>query len=131
VFYVPDTAFGGNWRVVQKFQHRHLWSVTETDAENHPGGSGLTYRDEDSMEDPMQAKEADVQTRLRRDRKRVLLDAAVVEKFKKRRAEVAGHDNEDDEQNMADPTMTQYCSDNEENGTARPVPCFNIEDDEY
>jgi hypothetical protein len=131
VFYVPDTAFGGNWRVVQKFQHRHLWSVTETDAENRPGGSGLTYQDEDSTEVPVQAKEVDVQTRLRRDRKRVLLDAAVVEQIKKRRVEVAGHDNEDDEQNMADPTMTQYCSDNEENGTARPVPRFNIEDDEY
>jgi hypothetical protein len=60
--------------------------VTETDVENRPGGSGLTYQDEDSTEVPVQAKEVDVQTRLRRDRKRVLLDAAVVEKFKKRRA---------------------------------------------
>jgi hypothetical protein len=105
--------------------------VTETDAENRPGGSGLTYQDKDSTEVPVQAKEVDVQTRLRRDQKCVLLDTAVVEKFKKRRAEVARHDNEDDEQNMADPTMTQYCNDNEENGTARPVPHFNIEDDEY
>jgi hypothetical protein len=102
--------------------------VTETDVENRPGGSGLTYQDEDSTEVPVQAKETNVQTRLRRDQKHVLLDAAVVEKFKKRRAEVAGHDNEDDEQNMDDPTMTQYCSGNEENGTARPVPRFNIED---
>jgi hypothetical protein len=61
----------------------------------------------------------------------VLLYGAVVEKIKKRRTAVAGHDNEDDEQNMADHTMNQYCSNNEENVTARPVPRFNIEDDEY
>jgi hypothetical protein len=49
---------------VQRFQHRHLWSVTETEVEKGPGGSGLTYQDDDSAEVSVQAKEANVQTRL-------------------------------------------------------------------
>ena len=68
VFYVPDTRFRGNWRVVQKFMHRHLWRVTETNGENAPGGGGLTYQDEiNGTEIPVQAREATVQTRVRRD----------------------------------------------------------------
>jgi hypothetical protein len=115
-FYVPDTDLGGNWRVVQKFQHRHLWSVAETELEKGPGG-GLTYQDEDATEVPMQNNEANVQTRLRRDRQRVLVDAAVVERIKKRRKEVVlGHDSEDGEHD--DATIFQYFSDNEENRTA-------------
>ena len=56
-----------------------------------------------------------MQTRLTRDRERVLVDATVVEKLKKRRQEpVDGHDSEDDEANGTDPTMYQYCSDDEE-----------------
>jgi hypothetical protein len=36
----------------------------------------------------------------------VLVDAAVVEKIKKRTKEVPGHDIEDNEENMVDPTMS-------------------------
>lgn len=28
---IPDTDLRGDWKVVQKFQHRHLWSVTENE----------------------------------------------------------------------------------------------------
>ena len=46
VFYVPDTDLRGNWQVVQKFQHRHLWSVKETEMEKGlNGGGGLTYQE--------------------------------------------------------------------------------------
>ena len=65
VFYVLDTYLGGSWRVVQKFQHRHLWSVTETEVEKDPcGGARLTYQDDDTPEVLVHAKEANVQTRL-------------------------------------------------------------------
>jgi hypothetical protein len=101
---------------VQKFEHRHLWYVEEAKLEKGPGG-GLTYQDEDATEVPMQSNEANVQTRLRRDRQRVLVDAAVVEIIKKRRKEVVhGHDNEDGEHD--DGAMFQYFSDDEENSTA-------------
>ena len=63
---------------------------------------------DDSMEVP-------VQSRVRRDRERVLIDAATVEGIKKRRKVVAdGHESEDEE-NMTDHTVLQYCSDDEEN----------------
>ncbi|KAK1615718.1 hypothetical protein QYE76_021235 [Lolium multiflorum] len=33
VFYVPDTSLKGKWQVVQKFHHRHLWSVKENEGD--------------------------------------------------------------------------------------------------
>jgi hypothetical protein len=123
VFYVPDTKYGGSWRVVQKFQHRHLWSVAETE-ERGPGDAGLTYQDDDAPHVPV-VEEGNVPNRLRRDCERVLVDAAVVEKLKKRRQEpVDGHDSEDDDR--TDPTMSQYCSDDE--GNRHRFPGFD--DDE-
>ena len=121
---MPDTKYGGSWRVVQKFQHRHLWSVAETE-ERGPGVVGLTYQDDEAPH--ILVEEGNVQTRLTRDRERVLVDATVVENLKKRRQEpVDGHDSEDDEGNMTDPTLFQYCSDGEDN--RQRVPGFD--DDE-
>ena len=31
VFYLPDTRLGKNWHVVQTFEHRHLYNVSETE----------------------------------------------------------------------------------------------------
>ena len=60
----------------------------------------------------------------------MLVDAATVEGIKKRRKVVAdGHESEDEE-NMTDHTMLQYCSDDEENRSGHRVPCFRINDDE-
>jgi hypothetical protein len=28
VFYLPDTRFGKNWQVVDRFEHRHLYNVS-------------------------------------------------------------------------------------------------------
>ena len=109
---MPDTYFHGNWQVVQKFQHRHLWSVKETEMEKGlNGGGGLTYQDDNTEEVPVQEKEPGVHTRLRRRRERVLLDASFVENIRKRKKE--GHEREDDE-NMVDDTVLQYCSDGED-----------------
>ena len=60
----------------------------------------------------------------------MLIDAATVEGIKKRRKVVAdGHESEDEE-NMTDHTMLQYCSDDEENRSGHRVPGFGINDDE-
>ena len=116
VFYLPDTRFHGNWRVVQNFQHRHLWRVTETETEveKGPGGGGLSYQDENSSEVPVQTHEATVQTRLRRDGQDcVRVAAAVVEGIKKKiKVVVDGHESDDA---ADDDTMLQYCSGDEEN----------------
>ncbi|KAE8809350.1 B3 domain-containing protein [Hordeum vulgare] len=75
--------------------------------------------DDDSMEVP-------VQSRVRRDRERVLIDAATVEGIKKRRKVVAdGHESEDEE-NRTDHTMLQYCSDDEENRSGHRVLGFEM-----
>ncbi|KAE8790737.1 hypothetical protein D1007_34945 [Hordeum vulgare] len=69
--------------------------------------------------------EVPVQSRVRRDRERVLIDAATVEGIKKRRKVVAdGHESEDEE-NRTDHTMLQYCSDDEENRSGHRVPGFD------
>lgn len=125
VFYVPDTLLKGNWQVVQIFQHRHLWTVTESEAGH--GVAGLSYQDDDSREAPVQDREGTVRTRLRRDQERVLVDAVVVEKMKKRRKEVVAEEIDDDEENRTDQTMYQYCSGDDENRTTNP-PVFD--DDE-
>ena len=127
VFYVPDTRFGGKWRVVQKFMHRHLWRVTEIDGENGPGGGGLTYQDEkNGSEILVQAREATVQTRLRRDQNdRVRVDAAVVQGIKKQRRVIV-----DEEEDGADDTMLQYCSDDGEDRTGHGGPRCGIDNDE-
>ncbi|KAE8813431.1 hypothetical protein D1007_09435 [Hordeum vulgare] len=68
--------------------------------------------------------EVPVQRRVRRDRERVLIDAATVEGITKRRKVVAdGHESEDEE-NMTDHSMLQYCSDDEENRSGHRVPGF-------
>ena len=102
--------------------------------EKGPGGSGLTYQDDDCTEVPVQASdesmEVSVQRRVRRDREHVLIDAATVEGIKKRRKVVAdGHESEDEE-NRADHTMLQYCSDDEKNRSGHRVPGFGIYEDE-
>ncbi|KAE8774460.1 hypothetical protein D1007_53165 [Hordeum vulgare] len=81
------------------------------------------------MEVPVQAGddsiEVMVQSRVRRDRERVLIDAATVEGIKKRRKVVAyGHESEDEE-NMTNHTMLQYYSDDEENRSGHRVPGFD------
>jgi hypothetical protein len=42
VFYLPGTDLRGKWQVVEKFQHRHLWSVVENELEKGVGGTGLS-----------------------------------------------------------------------------------------
>ena len=31
VFYLPDTKFGPNWQVVQTFEQRHLYNVSQSE----------------------------------------------------------------------------------------------------
>ncbi|XP_071680378.1 uncharacterized protein [Lolium perenne] len=107
VFYVPDTKLKGKWQVVQKFHHRHLWSVKEN--EQGPGVAGLSYQDEDSSQVPVQEKEGTARSRTRSDQERVLLEKVIVDKLKKRSKEVVPEEIEE-----VDQTMYQYCSDDDD-----------------
>jgi hypothetical protein len=112
VFYLPDTDLGGHWRVVQKFQHRHLWTVKESEVDKGPGGGSLSYQDDDTPEVPVLTREPTVETRSQRRREQMLVDAAVVERMRKRRKEVVDLQESDDE---VDHTVHQYCDDDEDN----------------
>nr|XP_051202323.1 uncharacterized protein LOC127315924 [Lolium perenne] len=107
VFYVPDTKLKGKWQVVQKFHHRHLWSVKEN--EQGPGVAVLSYQDEDSSQVPVQEKEGTAQSRTRSDQERVLLEKVIVDKLKKRSKEVVPEEIEE-----VDETMYQYCTDDDD-----------------
>lgn len=127
VFYLPDTRLKGHWRVVQLFQHRNLWCVTEKDAENGRGGSGLSYQDDNSRQVPVQEGDL-VQTRLRKENgsERLLVGASVREQMLRTRQEVDGDESEDDE----DETMDQYCSDGEPEDNGQQRRRTDINDDE-
>ncbi|KAK1610453.1 hypothetical protein QYE76_045348 [Lolium multiflorum] len=107
VFYVPDTKLKGKWQVVQKFHHRHLWSVKEN--EQGPGVAVLSYQDEDSSQVPVQEKEGTARSRTRSDQERVLLEKVIVDKLKKHSKEVVPEEIEE-----VDQTMYQYCSDEDD-----------------
>jgi len=49
VFYLQDTRYGGSWRVVQKFVHRHLWNVDENCSDEIPKGTALSYQDDECV----------------------------------------------------------------------------------
>jgi hypothetical protein len=48
VFYLPDTRFGKNWQVVQTFEQRHLYNVSQTEAVQY---NGPAYQDNDCCEE--------------------------------------------------------------------------------
>lgn len=113
VFYLQDTKFGGDWRVVQKFEHRHLWSVTEAETEKE-----LTYQDDDCTQCPVQENEPIPENLHADDGECHTVPASVVENARNQVDDVNCESDEDDE------TYMQYCSDNED----RAIP--EIDSDE-
>ena len=99
--------------------------MTEHQMEEGAGVRDLAYQDDESTEVPVQAKECNVQTRLRRDRERVLVDAAVVERIKKTRKEVVDVHESGDE----DETMLQYHSGDEDERVGHRNHGFDLDDE--
>ena len=48
VFYLPDTKLGDNWQVVQTFDHRHLYNVSETESAQY---NAPAYQEDQCCED--------------------------------------------------------------------------------
>ena len=46
IFYVNDTKLGKNWRVMQKFQHRHVFDVPEMQNDSMDISNDEVYQDE-------------------------------------------------------------------------------------
>jgi hypothetical protein len=61
VFYWQDIKNYGSWKIVQKFTHRHLWSVAENDIDERPSSSGLSYQDDTCVGFEVQVNEGDME----------------------------------------------------------------------
>jgi hypothetical protein len=53
VFYLPDTRFGKNWQVVQTFEHRHLYNVSQTETVQY---NGPAYQEDECCEEECMQK---------------------------------------------------------------------------
>ncbi|WVZ49373.1 hypothetical protein U9M48_000740, partial [Paspalum notatum var. saurae] len=115
VFYLEDTKHGGNWRVVQKFAHRHLWSVAENDSEELPNGVGLTYQDDECAGFPIQLNEGNLENEQPSVENCLNVDAREVEELRRQREE---EPQENESTDGEDETRWQYVSDGE--GTSTP-----------
>nr|XP_016474121.1 PREDICTED: uncharacterized protein LOC107795833 isoform X2 [Nicotiana tabacum] len=115
VFYIDDPKLGENWRIVLKFQDRHLYDVPEM--QNSETGNGETndevYQDV-SLESNSIVNDTDnMLSQLHRDDvDSVTLDASVIELEAQTEHEV-GYDEENSDEE--DDTMVEYISDHEEN----------------
>ncbi|WVZ93355.1 hypothetical protein U9M48_039342, partial [Paspalum notatum var. saurae] len=117
VFYLHDTKLGKGWKVVQKFEHRHLYDVTET--EEHT--SDVAYQDDicSSIEYILSDIDPCLEHLHRVDEDACRIDAAIVDKARGS-TEDALHDTDSEDE---DDTLQQYYSDND-----RPQSPMNNDD---
>jgi hypothetical protein len=118
VFYLQDTRYGGSWRVVQKFAHRHIWNVDETCSDEIPNGVSLSYQDDECTACNIQHTEVNVNNDTPRVENVDIIDASVVEDLHRQREMEQKQDYFEDEE---DETGWQYASDNDESNTRNVV----------
>jgi hypothetical protein len=113
VFYLPDTRFGKNWHVVQTFDHRHLYNVSETCVPFN----GPAYQEEhcvDEEDDTVSrsvvepAPEMSVQ-REKEPGKR--FKASDIARLRKEMLVLECQGDSEDEDQVFDDTLEEYCSD--------------------
>jgi hypothetical protein len=115
VFYLQDIKNAGSWKIVQKFTHRHLWSVAENDIDEIPSASGLSYQDDTCVGFEVQVNEGDTEMIEHQDAdSSVNVSVSVVDEFWVQRQEEVQEDGTSDDE---DETGWQYASDNEESTT--------------
>lgn len=124
VFYLLDTKYREKWRVVQKFSHRHLWSVAKNDNENLPNEVVLSYQDDDCEGAHVQLTEGCLQNEQPISEDCVQVEATVVDQLRgQREAEGQQDESGDDE----DETIQNYLSDNED----LTIPPEDEDDSDY
>lgn len=116
VFYLPDTKLGENWQVVQTFDHRHLYNVSQTEV------SAAAYQEDECYdeEDPRRPVSSIIyDTPLNRDDERgPVFEAAEIARLMKessKEVNVIGDEDEDEE----DDTLMEYF--NEEDDSVMEV----------
>jgi hypothetical protein len=106
IFYLQDTALGKDWRVVQKFQHRNIFDVSEKDDE----ASHEVHQD-DYCSDNEHVVEEGADDEVRQNNQggeASILDGNLEELIRSKKQPIIHDDTEDEEE---DETVEQYCSD--------------------
>ncbi|XP_060209378.1 uncharacterized protein LOC132636500 [Lycium barbarum] len=121
VFYIDDPKLGENWRIVLKFQDRHLYDVPEKEnSETESDESHITnndvYQDMSLESNSIVNDTVDMLSKLHRDDvEPITLYTNVIELEAQTKPEVEVDYIEEDS-DQEDETMVEYISDNEENG---------------
>ncbi|WVZ98199.1 hypothetical protein U9M48_043668 [Paspalum notatum var. saurae] len=109
VFYMNDIKHGGNWKIVQKFTHRHLWNVAENDIES--AEIVLSYQDDESVGFEVQLSEGNLENEPQSGDEHFTIDASVVDELRTQREEELHENHSSDGE---DETGWQYASDCDE-----------------
>ena len=123
VFYLDDTKHRGNWKVVQKFTHRHLWNVAENESEEQPNAVQLSYQDDECVGFHVQLNEGNLDNEHGGGENHLAVDATAVDDLRRQGEEGL---QEEESSDGEDETIWQYASDCDEGPT---VPYD--EDDDY
>jgi len=111
VFYLPDTSFGKNWHVVQTFDHRHLYNVSETEGVQY---NAPAYQEDECCEEDVRRRAvSDITSDMplnRVDEQGPIFDAAEIANLRKEKnIELQESDGED----VEDDTILEYCDEGE------------------
>jgi hypothetical protein len=121
VFYLEDTKYRGDWRVVQKFSHRHLWNVAEISSDEISKGVELSYQDDECVDFHIQDCDVNMDNDALVGENSFTVHASIVQDLQRQREDEPEDLFEDEE----DETFLQYASDNNEERTIH-----NGEDDD-
>ena len=107
IFYLPDTALGRDWRIVQKFEHRDIYDVREKEARH-----GEVHQDDSCSDTEREVQEFNVDGDLHMvhdDGEVTIVEGNLGDLIaRNKKATMEGIDDEMEE----DDTILQYCSDN-------------------
>jgi len=111
VFYLPDTSFGKNWHVVQIFDHRHLYNVSENESVQY---NAPAYQEDECCEEDVRRRAvSDITSDMplnRVDEQGPIFDAAEIANLRKEKnIELQESDGED----VEDDTILEYCDEGE------------------
>ncbi|WMV24680.1 hypothetical protein MTR67_018065 [Solanum verrucosum] len=120
VFYIDDPKLGENWRIVLKFQDRHLYDVPEkenskVESDELHIANDEVYQDISLENNSIVNDSVEILCQLHRDDiDSVTLDANVIE-LESQTQHAVEIDYSDDDCNQEDDTIIEYISDHEEN----------------
>lgn len=119
VFYLADTSLGKNWQVVQTFDHRHLYNVSETCVPF----DGPAYQEESCDDDQVEGihRSVDVEPTPQmplhtHDETRRKVKASEISRLRKLRPDPVYESDSEDEDEVYDDTLDEYWSEEDGEG---------------